>query len=213
MFSEDRMVKITEYIIDALSDTPILDSEFSEKGWCLPLEKGMVDLYHHTISSKLSKIESIELFYAKNFETLIEPELVRESLLLIQPHSTMLQECIASYKHSHYSICIPALFSIIESMLVFLSNNGDFNKLKYSSALNLRITSGEFKNEKLVGKLEEIRSVISVLFSKVSFDSTEKDLNINRHASAHGRVERLYSQADALKLFALISLIKSCYEN
>jgi len=98
-------------------------------------------------------------------------------------------------------------------MLVFLSNKGDFKQLKYSSSLNLRIASGEFKNEELLNKLKEIRNVISVLFSKISFDDAEKDKNTNRHASVHGRIERAYSQADALKLFALISLIKSCYEN
>lgn len=213
MYIDDLIAKVIEYVFDDLSDAPTLNSEFSKNGWCLPLNKGMVELYHYTTNPNLSKLESIELFYAENFEDFIEPELSRESLLLIEPHNTMLEECIASYKHSHYSICIPALFSIIESMLIFLSNKGDFNKLKYSSTLSARITSGEFKNQELLRKLEEISNVISVLFSKVPFDSMEKDRNTNRHTSVHGRTERAYSRADALKLFALISLIKSCYEN
>lgn len=209
MYSDDRIIKIIEYVLDAESDTPTLDEEFSSNGWCLPLDNGMVELFHYMLNSRLSKVESIELFYINKFEEIIEPELRRESLLLIEPHNTMLDECIDSYKCAHYSICIPALFSIIESMLVFLSNKGDFNKTKYSSPLNTRIASGEFKNEELLKKLKEIKNVTSVLFSGISFDNAEKDINTNRHTSVHGRIERAYSQADALKLFALISLPNS----
>ncbi|MCQ4235770.1 hypothetical protein NAV31_18945 [Pseudomonas stutzeri] len=145
MYSDDRIKKVIELAFDAVSDTPILNEEFSANGWCLPLDNGMVELYHYTVNSKLSKTESMALFYANKFEEIIEPELRRESLLLVEPHNTMLDECIKSYRCSYYSICIPALFSIIESMLVFLSNKGDFKQLKYSSSLNLRIAKSSHR--------------------------------------------------------------------
>ena len=213
MENEITLSQIIEFAIDEMRGSIVLTQELSESGWCIPIEQGRVQLHGKIKSSSLAKTEVIEEFYAENFSKVIENELRRESLLVTEPHKTILTECIESYHEGKYSICIPALFSIIESMLVFLANDGDFNKIRYASPLQVRIDSGDIRNETLLGKLREIQIVITGLFSKIPFDGSEKDKCLNRHSAMHGRVERAYKRADALKLFALAAMIMSCYEN
>lgn len=213
MKDENILSLIVDFVLDEMNGSIVLTQELSKSGWCIPVEQGKVELHSKIKNSSLPKYDVIEEFYAVNFLELIENELTRSSLLVIEPYKTTLNECIKSYHEGRYAICIPALFAIIESMLVFLSNDGDFKKIRYSSALKSRIDSGEIRNDTLLSKLREIQTVVTALFSSIPFDSAEKDKLLNRHSVMHGRVERGYTRADALKLFVLTAMIKSCYEN
>ena len=156
----------------------------------------------------------LESFYDENFSEVVLPELERSSLILIAPYDLMLKETIQTYGLGLFNICIPSLFSIIESMLVFLANDGDSSKVRYIAGLDNTL---EYVSEKyssgLYMQISDINKVISKLFKKIEFNPINQSTELNRHESAHGRKVGSYSKLDCLKLLVLISTIKSCYNN
>lgn len=199
-------------VIDAM--VLLLDEEFSLNGWCVPLENDFSIFIDYQYGSKKNKLVVLESFYNEKFDEVVLPELERSSLILIPPYDLMLKEVIQTYKLNLFNVCIPSLFSIIESMLVFLANDGDAKKVRYIAGLeNTCEESIQKHSTELSVKLLNIHKVIKKLFEKIDFDLANKSDNPNRHESAHGRKIGSYNKADCLKLLVLVSSIKSCYKN
>lgn len=186
--------------------------ELRKQGWCITSGTLENELFDYIREHELSEVEAIEELLTERFESLLQAELERETELLISPYSDMLVESIKSFKLGFYNICIPSLFSIIESTLMHLANKGEYNNIRYVSRIRER-ESSEALHLGLRSKLFQIANTTEELFSPMRFDAIECDSTLNRHVSAHGRRERPYNKIDCLKLFLLLSSIKSCYSN
>ncbi|MBJ2145241.1 hypothetical protein JC606_02450 [Vibrio sp. IB15] len=181
-------------------------------GWCITSDLIEDELYMFVRESGLTDLEAIEILLKERFDSLILIELERETELIVSPYSDMLKECIKAFELGFYNVCIPSLFSIIETSLMYLANRGDYKSLRYVTGIRRRVNS-EHCQYSLRYKLNDIANVTEALFSKVDFDSNEYDSLLNRHVSVHGRRETAYTKTDCLKLFLLLSSIKSCYSN
>ena len=198
--------------LDAM--TLSLDEQFAENGWCMPLDAKFSKFVDYQFGTSRDKLKLLETFYDERFSEVILPELEKSSLVLTAPYDLMLKETIQTYELGLFNICIPSLFSIIESMLVFLANDGDPSKVRYISGLDntLEHVSKKYSSGLYV-QLSDIKKIISELFKKIEFNTMNQSIDLNRHESAHGRRVGSYSKLDCLKLLVLISTIKSCYNN
>lgn len=190
-----------------------LDSDIVLNGWCLPDGINLNSYIEFKANSTKSNVELLELFYGREFNTIVLAELNRPSLILISPYDLMLKEVITAYELGYFNICIPSLFSIIEAMLVFLANDGDFTKIRYINGLNNTLELPGNSNIELKSKLHNIKEIVENYFQKIEFNSEVSSSKLNRHESAHGRKVGSYNKTDCLKLLVLISVIKSCYNN
>ncbi|MFA0555246.1 hypothetical protein [Vibrio sp. 10N.222.55.A1] len=186
--------------------------ELRKQGWCITSETLENELFDYIREHELSEVQAIEELLTERFESLLQVELERETRLLIPPYSDMLIESIKSFNLGFYNICIPSLFSIIESALMHLANKGEYNNIRYVSGIRKR-ESSEVLHLGLKSKLFQIANTTEELFSPMRFDASECDITLNRHVSAHGRRESSYNKTDCLKLFLLLASIKSCYSN
>lgn len=187
-------------------------SELEDLGWCITSEDIEDELFELMRESDLDEDVAIETLLSERFTFLLQPQLRRESELLVSPHREMLDETISAYNLGVYNLCIPSLFSIVEAALMYLANDGDFKNIRYVSGLQCRADSSAL-HWSLRNKLYQIAKTTEELFKKISFDNASCDLVLNRHISVHGRREEIYTQKDCLKLFLLLSSIISCYEN
>ncbi len=192
----------------------VLDDQFSDNGWCVPEGDAFSMFIDYQYGYQKDKLTVLQSFYNDNFDEVVLPELERNSLILVSPYDHMLVEVIQAYKLNLFNICIPSLFSIIESMLVFLANDGDESKVRYISGFEKVLeVSMNTHNSELTCKLANINKVIKSLFNKIDFDLNKPSVGLNRHESAHGRKVGEYNKSDCLKLLVLVSAIKSCYNN
>ncbi|EJC6798648.1 hypothetical protein RGL59_004393 [Vibrio parahaemolyticus] len=186
--------------------------ELKNQGWCLAsgqIEDALFDLIQ---TSGLSATDAIEHLLSEKFEELLAVELERKSELLISPYSDMVTEAIKAYHFGFYNICVPSLFSVIEAALMYLANDGEHNSIRYVTGLRDKSLSDGLHWE-LKNKLFIITDTIEQLFSKIQFNDHTCDSVLNRHVSMHGRRETPYVKADCLKLFFLLTSVKSCYSN
>ena len=192
----------------------LLDEEFYENGWCLPTSENLSKFVEYQFGSNKDKLSLLESFYDEKFSEIILPELERSSLILSAPYDLMLKETVQTYQLGLFNICIPSLFSIIESMLVYLANDGDTSKVRYIAGLDdtLEHVREKYSSE-LYLQLSNVNKIISELFKKIEFNPINKSTDLNRHESAHGRKVGSYTKADCLKMLVLVSTIKSCYNN
>ncbi|EMN7269946.1 hypothetical protein CGK14_09980 [Vibrio parahaemolyticus] len=186
--------------------------DLKSQGWCITSNEIEDELYRFVRKCGASELDAIEVLLTERFDTLLLPELERETSLLISPYSDMLQESIRAFKLGFYNICVPSLFSIIEAALMFLANRGEYKSIRYVSGIRNRANSEQL-HYSLRSKLNDIANITEELFSKIQFDQKECDTQLNRHASVHGRRETPYTKTDCLKLFLLLSSIKSCFSN
>jgi hypothetical protein len=194
--------------------TFLLDDEFCVNGWCLPSSENLSKFVEYQFGSNKDKLHLLESFYDERFSEIILPELERSSLILSAPYDLMLKETVQTYQLGLFNICIPSLFSIIESMLVFLANDGDTSKVRYIAGLDNTLDHVRDKyDSKLYLQLSNVNKIISELFKKIEFNLINKSTVLNRHESAHGRKVGSYNKADCLKLLVLVSTVKSCYNN
>ncbi|EJA7356722.1 hypothetical protein MWW35_004901, partial [Vibrio parahaemolyticus] len=186
--------------------------ELKNQGWCLAsgqIEDALFDLIQ---TSGLSATDAIEHLLSEKFEELLAVELERKSELLVSPYSDMVTEAIKAYHLGFYNICVPSLFSVIEAALMYLANDGEHNSIRYVTGLRDKSLSDGLHWE-LKNKLFIITDTIEQLFSKIQFNDHTCDSVLNRHVSMHGRRETPYVKADCLKLFLLLTSVKSCYSN
>ena len=128
-------------------------------------------------------------------------------------------ECIDAYKSGLYQICIPALFSITESYLADLSNDGNLSATKYKYGLSSKVKlnhDGEFWGfdvsddfpEKFAPVCHAIIAFLDKYFCTVDF---ELFTGLNRHSFAHGRQNYNATKEDVVMLMFVITNIISMY--
>ena len=166
------------------------------------LVKGFVDFFDMNIDLTFSTLVSLE----KD----VNPNIYK-----------MMCECIEAYKLGLYQICIPALFSITESYLADLSNNGDLAVTKYKSGLNGKVKlnhDGEFWDFETLEDFPErfapvcyaIIAYLDTYFAPVNFESFT---GLNRHAFAHGRQNHNATKEDVVMLMFVITNIIAMYHD
>ncbi|PML40805.1 hypothetical protein [Vibrio breoganii] len=186
--------------------------DLKNEGWCITSDVIEDELYRIVRNSGTSELDTIAILLTERFDTLLLIELERETSLLISPYSDTLQESIRAFKLGFYNICVPSLFSIIEAALMFLANHGEYKSIRYVTGIRSRADSEQLPDS-LRSKLNDIANITEGLFSKIQFDQKECGTQLNRHVSVHGRRETPYTKTDCLKLFLLLSSIKSCFSN
>lgn len=186
-------------------------NEISELGWVLITEEQKMLVHSSFYSSTLIIEDSYvgELLH-NNFSNLIKEPLLKADPLYAEAQKKMLFESLHAYTLGYYNLCVPALFSIVESGLLYLANDGKFESTRYSQGLKNKLSTSNY-HYTLECKLSEICKACESLFGKINFSSTDSEDWLNRHATLHGRRERPYTKIDCLKLFNLILAIKLCY--
>ncbi|MBL4898665.1 MAG: hypothetical protein JKX76_03335 [Colwellia sp.] len=143
-------------------------------------------------------------FFSSNFEGNIKTPILKYSLSIPEYLKTLLNECFSSYSNNHYQICVPALFAVIEGLLVDLSNNGDRKNTRYKQGISNYIESSNIKVE--VMPLLSLYHFLELAFTPSDFNGVEVDV-INRHWSQHGRYLYDLTNKAPLQLFNAIALI------
>lgn len=184
-------------------------SELSELGWVLSSEEQKKLIHSSFYPSKIEDSEVGELLH-NNFSNLLKEPLLQSDSLYVKAQKQMLFESLHAYSLGYYNLCVPALFTIVESGLLYLANDGKFESTRYLHGIENKLSTSNY-HYTLEEKLREIHKACEFLFGKIDFCSTESEYLLNRHATLHGRRELTYTKIDCLKLFNLILAIKLCY--
>ena len=145
----------------------------------------------------------IELF-SSDFRENVEKPILKYSLSIPEHLNTLLHECFLAYKNSLFQICVPALFAILEGVLVELSNNGDRKNIRYLQGIDNYIKSSDITVE--VMPLISLSHFLKLVFSPSDFNGEEIDV-INRHWSQHGRYLSDFTNKASLQLFNAVALV------
>ena len=175
-------------------------------GWVLALDLSY-PAYRDIVAEAEGSPESIDHFfieyYMHDFEGRIEQHLNNSKGALPYPLQTLIEEAVWAFKSGKNHICIPALFSALEGVLVDLSNKGDRRNTRYREGIDDAI-----QNDRLtmpVMALISISSFLDFAFSKSDFEQSEFD-ELNRHWSQHGRYLEVLSEKPVLQLFSALAL-------
>lgn len=204
--SNERLSRVISVAADELGG--VYDSVFKD-GW-IPINDTAKMLFTEKYKLKGGTPEEL---YAENFDTIILPELIRESELLSAPYVIMLDEAISAYRQGYYAICVASLFCIVEALLTYFARDGDLSGVKYVAPMRVKFARGDYSYTEVLPKVPHIIEAVELFYKRVNFMSLDKNDFLNRHASVHGKADRDFERADALKLFCLIATIKSCYNN
>jgi len=175
-------------------------------GWVFPLEYPLKNYIKIISQSKSSK--SIDEFFTEYFHSDFERTIktpIRQYYSDIPIHlKSLLEECFISYESDHYQICVPALFAILEGLLIELSNGQDRAKTKYTQGILDKIqTLGETPK---ILPLTSIVYFLEMTFCQRNFNEPETGM-INRHWSQHGRYITELSKKSPLQLFNAVALV------
>ncbi len=179
----------------------------ANQGWVFPL-----NLPYPVYKQKISELGGTEgeldkffiEFFMSDFELNVENIILDYKKDIPEYLLSLLEGCFFAFKNQHYQICIPALFSVLEGLLVDLSNNGARNAIRYKQGIDELKESEEAVVEVL--PLMSISYFVEFSFGKSDFDNLSMG-DINRHWSQHGRYLHDLSEKAPLQLFNAVALV------
>lgn len=142
--------------------------------------------------------------FSNDFNENIENLILEYSSSISSFLITLLKECFWAYKNERYQICVPALFAVLEGLLVELSNDGNRKSIRYINGISSHIERGDITIE--VMPLLSISYFLELTFSPSDFNGEEIDV-INRHWSQHGRYMCDLTKKAPLQLFNAVALV------
>ncbi|MCQ4022849.1 hypothetical protein [Ruminococcus sp. zg-924] len=209
---EGEPSKPLESQITMLSDEyePVV-RKVAEAEWTIPLS---IDVKHFQelkqISEDISKLDNFfEKYYSKGkFNTLCRK--IKNAFDNLA-NRNLFDECIASYKAGHYSICVNSLISLLEGLISTFGDN--INDVRVMRVCKYH-SDEEKKNNNLIKSLcwESIYEFCKVLFKKSNFSDAEPP-EMNRHWIEHGRTSKEYEKIDCLKLINALSTVTIFKQN
>ncbi|MFA0643557.1 hypothetical protein BCS65_02470 [Vibrio cyclitrophicus] len=176
-------------------------------GWVFPLTLPYGEYkraIHHLGKSPQELDQYFVSYFASNFQDNIKDPLIKHYKYVPNHLESLLNECFYAFENGHYQICVPALFSVLEGILVELSNDGDRSAIRYKQGLDNLIKNDDI--EVGVLPLISISKFIEFSFSKSDFNSTDIPF-LNRHWAQHGRYLQDLTEKPPLQLFNAISLV------
>ncbi|EOD6260781.1 hypothetical protein ACJZR1_004500 [Vibrio parahaemolyticus] len=176
-------------------------------GWVLPLNLPYTEyqLLVNTFANSPNALDDKFINYLMDdFQEKIKEPILTNVINVPSYLRSLLNECFDAFEKGHYQICVPALFSVLEGILIDLCNEGDRSVVRYKRGLDEFIRNN--KIQLMVFPLISISRFIEISFSKSDFNSIDASM-LNRHWSQHGRYLRDLTIKPVLQLFNVISVV------
>jgi hypothetical protein len=176
----------------------------SDLGWTIPVEMTPAEVSNLLELSTIQQMDDFFIDYYEsraftNFNFMVQ-DLLKSKFLY--KWSTIIGECIESYREGRYTITIPSLILVVEGLIAMLSSSDEIKIIKMCK---------EKVEQHEVGTLDRVlwKSIyrfISNLFSNRRFNEDRLEL-INRHWILHGRDTSAWNKSDALRLFNCLNTL------
>lgn len=142
-------------------------------------------------------------YFDRNFHKIID--YINENLGFFNPFlRSLLEESLWAYRENKLSICVPALFAVLEGALVDISNDGDRSKIRYFNSTKEIADNPDFSDQAL--PIISLSYFLGCAFKPSDFNDTPLP-TINRHWAQHGRYIEKPPLESVYQLFAALSVI------
>lgn len=171
-------------------------------GWTIPMSMGLSTL--DKLNKKDIDTETYDMFFSDYYTSRVFQMMVKHvnASQIVASKIKLFNECVDSYQEGKYSLCVTALLTILEGILVNFADKKNKTKMLDVCKGNMDRTENE---KKLIRHLIWISfyNFIDNLYKSSNFEGNEPDV-INRHWILHGRTETEWKSQDCLRLFNAI---------
>jgi hypothetical protein len=200
---------MTDVIVQANQEELKRGAQF---GWVMTLElpyPNYKDIVGDFGNSQQAIDEFFTNYYMEDFEGRLKKHLINLKSVLPESLQNLLFEAVWAFENRKNQICVPALFSVLEGMLVELSNKGDRNPTRYKGGIDNAV---KYDNLTVIAiPLVSIAWFLDFAFCHSKFEQNDF-IQLNRHWSQHGRYLELLDEKPVLQLLSAIALVLFIYE-